>query len=615
MSDVREFLDSYRETLSHETAAGDWPPEISSIYIPESCLKHSEGKQVYLVVDSRTGGKAILRITAHDSGDRADAEWDILSRLDHPGIPKTFGRLVTSDTSYIVREYIPGDPLDVVVARKTLSAQEVFDLACKLCEILGYLHRQMPPIIHRDIKPQNIIMKADGDIVVTDFGIARTYKPGAESDTQYVGTLPYAPPEQYGYAQSTPQTDIYALGIVLVYLSTGSPDRQNLQDKIEDKKLLALIKRCIAFDPADRFTSVDEISRFIGKTYKPKRTIVLACAAGLVLTLAIGAVILFVVLPSTLDDSLNAPGATAPVDEGSASSGNVSAPYDSGEALFDSSVAGNLSGNIGNGGAAVEGDGIVYLAASDGIRTIGPDGTLGDIVVDVKGARYLNYHQGTLYFSTDTGLMSADPQTGETKTIFGSYAEKVFVDDGKLYFENGGDSLNLYTADLDGKNVTKASDYGSVYYRNVTGGYQYFANTSDGEALYRVDIETGDEQKLYDERSAWLSAYGDYLYFSDFSIPGNMVRMSLDGSETEVLFSGSYSYVNATPLGVFFTNPEGQQLEVMTHDGASRTLLTDKRCGRYCVTSEWIFYVNKDDSENLWMMRPDGSDDQPVPSA
>lgn len=615
MSDVREFLDSYREVLSHETTAGDWPPELSSLYVADSCLKHSEGRQVYLVIDVRTGGKAVLRITSHDVVDQSDAEWAILSKLDHPGIPRCFGRLVTERASYTVREYIAGIPLDEAVAKGAFSAREVFDFALELCDILGYLHRQSPPVIHRDIKPQNVILKDDGTVVLTDFGIARTYKPDAESDTQYAGTLPYAPPEQYGYAQSTQQTDIYALGIMLIYLATGTPDRRDLPNRIEDKKLLALITRCIAFDPADRFASVDDIVRFIGKVHRPKRSIVLACLAGaLALTLAVGGAFLLLQPPNAPDDSPNQPDPVGQATGGSPQDGSSSTFVDWDGALFDPTVSGNLAGNIGNGGIAVEGDGTVYFAASDGIRTIGDDGSLGDIVVDATGARYLNYHRGALYFSTQTGLIRADPQTGEAETVSSSYAEKVFVDNGRLYFENGGDSLNLYTAELDGTNVAKVSDFGSVYYRNVIEGHQYFANTSDGEALYRVNLETGEEQKLYDERSAWLSAYGEYLYFSDFSIPGNMVRMSLDGSETDVLFSGSYSYVNATPLGVFFTNPEAQQLEVMAHDGKSRTLLTEKRCGRFSVTSEWIFYVNKDDNDELWMMRPDGSDDHAVPS-
>ena len=649
VSDAREFLNSYQETLAHGLQTANLPAEVVAVYSFESCLKHDREKEIYLVRDKRTDGQVILRVTPMDYGMRADVEWEILSKLNHPGIPKTYGRLIVNGKCYIAREYIPGHPLDAVLTQRTLTPKDIFSFTRKICDILAYMHRQNPPVIHRDIKPQNIILRPDGSIVLTDFGIARIFKPGADSDTQYVGTLPYAPPEQYGYAQSTPQTDIYALGIVLVYLATGSPNRQDLQEKIRDKKLLALINRCIAFDPADRFASVDEILRFVDKAQKRSPKLIVGISAGLVaLLLAIGLLVFFnpighlfpLIGPVTANsgssgNSGNGGDASGASSENSASNGNSgndasgesssakdssSSTGDSGgfispsnkeSQLFDSTVTGNLTGNISNGGFAVDTESETFVVLQKGVFVLEHDGSLGRQVLSMRGVKSLNYYRGKLYFACDTpGLMCADPKTGEVTALCNVAIGKIYIDNDTLYFENGEDRLNLYTIGFDGSGMRKISDYNSVYYRNVVGGYQYFANTSDGEVLYRVNLTTGEEELIYDYRSAWISIIGSTVYFSDFRIPGSMMCMDLDGNNAKELYRGSYSWVSATPLGVFFTNPSGEQLEVMTLDGSKRTLLTQKKCGAFCVTRDWILYKNKDDNNNLWIMRPDGSEDR-----
>jgi len=87
------------------------------------------------------------------------------------------------------------------------------------------------------------------------------------------------------------------------------------------------------------------------------------------------------------------------------------------------------------------------------------------------------------------------------------------------------------------------------------------------------------------------------------------MRMNLDGSDAQSLASGSYSFVNATPYGLFFTNPEAQQIELMAHDGKTRSLLVKKTCGAFCITKDWIIYKNKDDGNKLWAARIDGTGD------
>ena len=100
--------------------------------------------------------------------------------------------------------------------------EEVLDIGIRLCTVIDYLHTRQPPIIFRDLKPANIMLTPDGQIYLIDFGIARHFKPGQTRDTMAFGSPGYAPPEQYGKAQTTPRADIYSLGATLHQMLTNS---------------------------------------------------------------------------------------------------------------------------------------------------------------------------------------------------------------------------------------------------------------------------------------------------------------------------------------------------------------------------------------------------------
>jgi serine/threonine protein kinase len=130
-------------------------------------------------------------------------------------LPKFKAAFENNRVLLTVRTYIEGVPLDHFVKKCALSETQIIALCVQLCDILSYLHGQDKPIIHRDIKPQNIIVQPDGTIVLIDFDIARQYREDAETDTQCFGTRLYAPPEQYGFSQTDCRADIYSLGVLL----------------------------------------------------------------------------------------------------------------------------------------------------------------------------------------------------------------------------------------------------------------------------------------------------------------------------------------------------------------------------------------------------------------
>src|SRR6266566_4011335 len=135
----------------------------------------------------------------------------LLSDLIHPNLPRIHDYFSEHGRSYVVMDFIAGDALedyqDKVVQR--LPIEMVLEIGIQLSTVLDYLHNHEPPIIFRDIKPANIMRTADNHVYLIDFGIARHFKPGKAKDTIPLGSKGYAAPEQYGKAQTTPQTDIY----------------------------------------------------------------------------------------------------------------------------------------------------------------------------------------------------------------------------------------------------------------------------------------------------------------------------------------------------------------------------------------------------------------------
>ena len=126
-------------------------------------------------------------------------ETNLLKRLSHPNLPRIVDIIDNDEDFLIVMDYIDGNTLERLIEDEGAQPQsKVVDWALQLCDVLGYLHSQAVPVIYRDMKPSNIMLKADGGIMLIDFGTAREYKDTGGADTAYLGTRGYAAPEQFG---------------------------------------------------------------------------------------------------------------------------------------------------------------------------------------------------------------------------------------------------------------------------------------------------------------------------------------------------------------------------------------------------------------------------------
>ncbi|WP_251197368.1 serine/threonine-protein kinase [Anaerotardibacter muris] len=132
----------------------------------------------------------------------------------------------TDSTVEVVVDYVEGQTLQEYVEENGPSVELASNVFPALCDAVIELHEAFdPPIIHRDLTPANIIVSAGG-ITVIDLGIARLFRPGAIRDTVYLGTRDFAPPEQFGFAQTDIRTDVYALGKILLYCLEGSNNEE-----------------------------------------------------------------------------------------------------------------------------------------------------------------------------------------------------------------------------------------------------------------------------------------------------------------------------------------------------------------------------------------------------
>lgn len=163
---------------------------------------------------------------AKEAGDIAERlfhrEAKILLNLSHPGIPKLYAYFNEGDYSYLVQDFIPGQTLSEELSQRkqVFTEREVCELMLELAEILEYLHGQKPPIIHRDIKPQNLMRHSDGRLQLIDFGAVYQAVSARASSETLIGSPGYAPPEQI-FGEPVPQSDLYATGATMLRLLTG----------------------------------------------------------------------------------------------------------------------------------------------------------------------------------------------------------------------------------------------------------------------------------------------------------------------------------------------------------------------------------------------------------
>lgn len=276
MISIQEIKDGIEEIIK---TAG-YPKEFLDTYDQIECLASTNGRETFLVKNKKDGAFAIAK--CFDKKNYSfNLDIELLKNLNHPGIPKFLNSYESDEVLCVVRDYVDGIALDEYVNDSNLNEEEKINISVKLADILIYLHGQAKPIIHRDIKPANVIIKENGEVALIDFDIARTVKEDSETDTAFFGTKGYAPPEQYGFEQTSQKADIYAFGVLMRFLFTGDVHQKN---KVElNPKIQYVIDNCTAFSPKDRYADMKHVKEdLIGKKTSNKKKIIFTLALTLI---------------------------------------------------------------------------------------------------------------------------------------------------------------------------------------------------------------------------------------------------------------------------------------------------------------------------------------------
>src|SRR5436305_8668030 len=238
---------------------------------------------VYLAEDQELGRRVAIKILnerhANDEQfvERFRREAKNAAGLSHPNIVSIFDRGQAENTYYIAMEYLDGRSLkELITARGPAPIHVAVDYARQILAALRIAHRQ--GVVHRDIKPHNVLVDGEGRIKVTDFGIARAGPSQMTEEGSIIGTAQYLSPEQAQGAPVTPASDLYSVGIVLYELLTGEvpfsgetpvelamkhlsrvPEPpSHLRPEIQ-RDLDFVVMRALAKSPEERYTSADEM--------------------------------------------------------------------------------------------------------------------------------------------------------------------------------------------------------------------------------------------------------------------------------------------------------------------------------------------------------------------
>lgn len=225
-----------------------------------------KGNGVFLCKDNRNGDIVVKKYIAPN----ARAVYEKLASISNAHLTCIYDTAFSPQMGIVIEEFVSGITLRKYIHRYGLPDQkQLCRFICDICDALYEPHRL--GIVHRDIKPDNIMISNDGVLKVIDFGIARITNETHPQDTSFLGTPSYAPPEQFGFSQTDCRSDIYSIGILMSELLLGEVLPVDLLRKQRFKlgALAPVILRCIEMDPEKRFRNVSELQQAVQKIAAP----------------------------------------------------------------------------------------------------------------------------------------------------------------------------------------------------------------------------------------------------------------------------------------------------------------------------------------------------------
>lgn len=230
----------------------------------DGCLK-SEYREIGVLSDT-----AVNRLTVYEhcetgkklvlirSLNRNDEVFRALKSKNTNGLlPMIYEVAGEDDALYVLEEYIEGEHLFKRYCNTQPTQSELKNILLSICDSMEFLHSLN--IVHRDIKPNNVMIRADGTVCIVDLSIAKMITENSPKDTINLGTIGYAAPEQFGFSQSMPTTDIYAFGVLANQLALGVYPTTD----VPKGKLGRIIKKCTSTQISSRYQSAEQLKKAI----------------------------------------------------------------------------------------------------------------------------------------------------------------------------------------------------------------------------------------------------------------------------------------------------------------------------------------------------------------
>ena len=297
-----DAMDTQSPTYSDDELTAALAGHLASLerddsYRVDRVLKHSDVETAELVYFEGSGGGSLGPFVRKriDASAQIGGAYERLFAAQHAGrryehLPRIVDCRRVGDELCVVMEYIEGETLGALVGRLGATPDYACELFGTLCDAVAELHagfasagEMAAPVIHRDLKPSNIIVSGANytpdtgmtfsSLVIIDLGIARVWREGADADTVKFGTRSYAPPEQYGFGQTSVRSDVYTLGALLFFCLTGADPKpgREMREQCEaydvPVPLADVICMAMALDPDKRFASAKALGRAVRASY------------------------------------------------------------------------------------------------------------------------------------------------------------------------------------------------------------------------------------------------------------------------------------------------------------------------------------------------------------
>jgi hypothetical protein len=497
---------------------------------------------------------------------------------------------------------------EIVSEGATMHSKEILNIILQLCDMPCIKNSDELTERSVDIHPKNIFLRSDGVVFIGELSI-----PTSERQA-------YIPPEQNLSDRMTAESIIYALGLLMLFMATGNEKKRDLDTFGEDRTLVPLIEKCIAFDPKRRFSKVKDLSNAIRQKNTLRKKILSVAGLAFIVLAAVFSVLFF--YSEGRRTGIDA-GESIGYKKGYAEGYDMGFSDAPGIGLkipeFDAKN-GNISGNYvaGIGAIATRSEEEALFIMDGGIYRMDPyTGEIAVLSSDAKAVD-INYYDGYTYFCTDRNVMRINMKTLKEEVFCETQTGNLYVVDGRFYLHDLTTGY-LYGINPDTKSVTQLNGGMRYLSLNISDGKLYFIDGNDGNFLYSSNLDGGNLNLVNRNYFDSFCIHNGRIYASMAGPGGNpdneqvfeIVSMDPDGGNLESLTTVSGYHPNVTDEGIFYIAGKNKTLEWISSDTKTRYVILQQPAESFNLSGRWIFYLNEQDGE-LWRVRVDGSGNSKV---